>query len=149
MKKLAVLLAGFLASLAAAELVLEPLRPDIVLDLNGANDVFLPLTRGNRPGDAYQTGEHCALYYHDSPLRALARYSCLARFLCHESLTWNALARPESAILSDGRRAQTLAESVLPHAISAVEGVLRDRGLPLSGGRRPDSGKPGAARTGP
>lgn len=107
------------------ELALQSRRPDMVIALNGANDTWLPLARGGRPGDPYQLCGRYALYYDDSLLRTLARHSYMARNLLQEAWPAMALKKREKRILSDPKRCDIFAESIRNVYCRNVELLLR------------------------
>jgi len=67
------------------ELAVLPREPDIVLVLDGFNDVVLPLNTLVRPGDPYQTGIRFTRFYGNSLVQWLAETSALAEFVSMQS----------------------------------------------------------------
>lgn len=70
-------------------LAVSPRKPDIVLDLDGFNDVVLPLNTMVRPGDPYQTGIRYTQFYGSALLQWLFENSALANFVSMRLFFYN------------------------------------------------------------
>lgn len=70
-------------------LAVSPREPDIVLDLDGFNDVVLPLNTMVRPGDPYQTGIRYTQFYGSSFLQWLFENTALANFVSMRLFFYN------------------------------------------------------------
>ncbi len=64
----------------AFDLAVAPRKPDVVIDLNGANDVAAVLHGGAAPGDPIQTGAYYEYFYDTSLIRWLFENSAIANY---------------------------------------------------------------------
>ena len=87
-----------------------PRRPDIVIDLNGFNDVFTPLAAGVRPGHPLQMARHYGEYSRDWA-HLLTTYSAVSRALLRQHNT-ETLLENHRRVLADPALAATVAASI-------------------------------------
>ena len=84
----------------AYELAVAPRKPDLVIDLNGYNDIFAPLELGVAPGDPIQTGKRYGQIYSNAWCELLASNSSLFRYFKKAYIN-NYLSRRKEEILRD------------------------------------------------
>ena len=97
----------------AFEFALLPRKPDVVIDLNGVNDIHLPITRGCRPGDPYQTGARYAEFYNNHVFQSLIRHSNLLRQFRDQVLVKKAINQYTTNILADANLSKLLVDSIV------------------------------------
>jgi len=108
----------------AFELVVEPRHPDIVITLNGINDVLLPITYGARPGDPYHTGLRYAEHYERSLATVMGRWSRLVNHLRSGVLTARAMKKHSDRILADREQADIFSSSIVRIYSSNMDKLL-------------------------
>ena len=110
----------------AYEFAVAPRKPDLVVDLNGYNDIFVPLELGVAPGDAIQTGKRYGQVYPNHWLQLLASNSSLLKYF-QKAYISNYLANRKDEILRDKLWSDNLVRGIADIYIQNMK-ILIDRG---------------------
>ena len=141
----------------AMEWAVAPREPDMVIVLNGYNDIHTPISVGVAPGDPLQTGMRYAEAYDTSFTRWFCQQSALAR-LWWKARTERRLRDYRERVLADGEESEILKTGIVDVYTGNMKWLIKrgkQMGAPVSvffqpwksqgGGEIPDSEKPLAA----
>ncbi len=112
----------------AFHLAVAPRAPDIVLVLDGFNDVVLPLNTASRPGDAYQTGTRYTKFYGNSLLQYLAEVSAFANAVSNHFL-YGKINAVRDGVDEDDQLFDAYKTSVVGEYIRNTQAILKNCAL--------------------
>ncbi len=117
----------------AMEWAVAPREPDMVIVLNGYNDLHTPVSVGVAPGDPLQTGIRYAEAYDTSFLRWVCHHSSLARLLWKARME-RRIREYGDRVLADGEESARISKGIVDVYVGNMKWLVRrgkQMGIPV------------------